>query len=216
MAKLTAQQIKKLQEVIPEAYRAQMRVSECGTKVFVTNAYERYGETLIRKQKTIKYDRAEFTPDQFCVNTLYGEGRKTRDGAETKDAKGKALDAKTKAGAAALLTNAIAHAEARIEIMQGKRTAKATKSSVSPATLECRRLLIRFAIKNLADDKKVSYTAKTVPSSLVKAKSVDAAKAAAKQLGVPKKKVESLCKRGEMIAALQADDDEEMDVSKLA
>ncbi len=170
----------------------------------------RYEEILIRKQTTIKIDRAKIQPDRFETTYCYGEGRKCRDGAETKDAKGKALSAKVAAQAKQLLDNAVAHCNSRIEWLYGQREGKASSSSVNTEVRETRKLLVQYACKNITKDGKL-YTGKSLPSALVSAKTVDAAKAEAKRIGVPSKKITALCKRGTKIAALM-DDDTDMNI----
>ena len=211
MAKQNSSAVANNQAPIPEACRPFIKLSEDGKSVFVTMRLDRYAEVLIRKSVTRKIDRCKIQPDRYPTTYLYGEGRKCRDGAETKDAKGKALSAKVAAGAKQLLDNAIAHCDARIEWLYGKREGKASSSGVSTVTRECRKLFVKYALKNLSDDKKKRYTPKSLPSALVAAKSLDAAKAEAKRIGVPKKKLDLLVKRAESIAAL-LDDDTDMSI----
>jgi hypothetical protein len=186
-----------------------MRLSDDGTTLFVTVPMSRYVDILIRKTVVRKLDRCSVAPEQHAENHRYGEGRRCRDGAETKDAKGNSLDAKKPAQAKQLLENALAHCDARIEIMQGKRTARATTSGVSTVTRECRKLFVQYACKNLDDDTGKRYTGKSLPSALVSAKTLEAAQAEAKRLGVPKKKIAALTQRGTGIAEL-IDDDSDM------
>lgn len=211
MAKLTAKEIKKNQAIIPEAHRDRMRLSDDGTQLFVTLCLDRFVEIILRKTHTEKADRATFTPEQFNVSYDYGEGRRCRDGADVKDEKGNKLDAKTKTGAAALLARAVAHCAARIETMQGKRAMRATKSGVSSITREVCKLFKQYAVKNLeaADGKR--YTWKTLPSTLLDAKTLDEATAEAKRIGIPDKKIEAHVKRGTKLAALM-DDQTDMDI----
>lgn len=213
MAKQTAKQIKKLQEKIPEAYRPMMRLSEDGTQIFVTLCLDRHGETVLRKTDTRKFDRLEFTPEQFKFSYYYGEGRRTRDGANTKDSKGKTLSAKVKKQAAQLLEHAIAHCDYRLSVMRGDTIQRTQRSGVSSVTREVLRLFKQFAVKNLDDDAGKRYTAKSLPSSLLECKTLDEAKAEAKRLGMPDKKIEAQVKRGTAVAALQ-DDDSEMDLDE--
>ena len=211
MAKQNSSAVSRTQKDVPEASRPFIKMSECGQYVFITMKLDRYAEVLIRKSVTRKIDRAKIQPDRYPTTYLYGEGRKCRDGAETKDAKGKSLSAKVAAQAKQLLDNAVAHCDARIEWLYGKREGKASSSSVTTITRECRKLFVKYALKNLSDDKNKRYTPKSLPSALVAAKSLDAAKAEAKRIGVPKKKLALLVKRGESIAAL-LDDDTDMSI----
>ena len=209
MAKLTAQEIKKNQAAIPEQHRDRMRLSDDGKTLFVTLAVPRYVSVMVRKSATLELDRATVMPEQFVVSYNYGEGRRCRDGAETKDSDGNTLDAKTKAGASALMDRALTHCAVRFEIMQGKRAARATRSGVNTVVREVLKLFKQFAVKNLADDTDTRYTAKTLPSSLLNCKTLEAAQVEAKRIGIPPKKIVALVKRGTGIASL-IDDDSDM------
>jgi len=213
MAKQHAQQINTIQKDIPENHRDRMRLSDDGKTLFVTLAMPRYVDILIRKTETVNIDRAGIIPEQFGVTYDYGEGRRCRDGAETKDSDGNTLDAKVAAGAKALMDNAIAHCKVRIEIMFGKRAARATSSGVSTLVREIRKLFIQFAVKNLNDDTGKRYTAKTLPSALLTAKNAGAAAAEAKRIGIPPKKIAAHIKRATALATLiDADDDMSIDI----
>lgn len=196
---------------IPKEHAPFIKLDPDGVHIIVTMRIPRYEDILIRKSVTRKLDHAKVIPEQHKVNYGYGTGRRCRDGAETKDAKGKTLNAKTEAGAKALLDNALAHCDARIEIMQGKRVGKASSSGVTNATRECRKLLVKFVIMNLKDPKGKKWTPKSVPSALVSAKTIDSVKVEAKRLNIPPKKIAALVKRGEAIAAL-LDDDTDMSI----
>jgi hypothetical protein len=206
MAKLTAKQIKKLQEKIPEAYRPMMRLSETGMQIFVTLCLDRFGETVLRKDHTVKFDRLEFVPEQFKFSYLYGEGRRSRDGANTKDSKGNTLSAKIKKQAAQLLEHAIAHCDYRLSVMRGDAIQRTQRSGVSSITRCVLKLIKQFAVKNLDDDKGKRYTPKTLPSSLLNAKTLEETVAEAKRLGMPDKKIDAQVKRGTAIATLEDDD----------
>ncbi len=211
MAKQNAQQINTIQKDIPESHRDRMRLSDDGKVLFVTLAMPRYVNILIRKTETVSIDRVKIMPEQFGVTYDYGEGRRCRDGAETKDSDGNTLDAKVAAGAKALMDNAIAHCKTRIEIMSGMRAARATSSGVSTLVREIRKLFIQFAIKNLNDDAGKRYTPKTLPSALLTAKNVQDADHEAASLGIPPKRIAALIKRGTTIAGL-IDDDTDMTI----
>ena len=211
MAKQNANQINKTQAAIPEKHRDRMRLSDDGKTIFATVAMTRYVDILIRKTQTIKVDRATFTPEQISVTYDYGEGRRCRDGAPVEDAKGRKLKKENPKDAALLLEYGVAHCETRIEIMQGKRAARATSSGVTSITRECRRLFVQFAIKNLSNESGERFTAKTLPSELVAGKSAEACEIAAKRIGIPPKKLTALIKRGTAIAGL-IDDDTDMSI----
>ena len=211
MAKLTAQQIKTIQAPIAESHRDRMRLSEDGKTLFVTVAMPRYEDVLIPKTEVVKMDHAKTTPEQHAESHRYGTGRRCRDGAETRDSEGNTLDAKTPAGKAALLENARAHCAVRIEIMQGVRAARATRSGVNTITREVLKLCKQFIVKNIDDDTGARYTAKTLPSSLLNCKTLEAAQAEAKRIGIAPKKLTALVKRGTGIAAL-IDDDSDMSI----
>jgi hypothetical protein len=211
VAKLTAKQIKSAQERIPEKYRPMMKVSDCGTKIFVTLCLDRFVEVLLRKTHAVKVDRLDFIPEQFKENHEYGFGRRCRDGANTKDSKGKTLNAKDKKQAEELLQHAIAHCDTRLDVMRGKAIQRKAASGVS-STVRCvLRLFKQFACKNLDDDAGKRYTAKTLPSSLLNAKTLEEAVAEAERIGMPANKIKAQVKRGTAIAALE-DDDSEMDI----
>lgn len=197
--------------VIPNASKPFIKLDPDGVHIIRTVRIPRYEEILIRKSVTRKIDHAQVTPEQFKVSYGYGTGRRCRDGANVLDAKGKKIDGKTTKGKKALLDFGLAHCDTRIEIMYGTRIGKSSQSGVSSVTRECRKLLIQFACKNLVDDKNKRYTAKTLPTALIKAGTLEAAKAEAKRIGVPKKKLDLLVKRGEGIAALM-DDDTDMSI----
>jgi hypothetical protein len=211
MAKRKSSVVQNTVYVIPEASRPFIKLDPDGVHIIRTVRIPRYEDVLIRKSVTRRVDHAQVTPEQFKVTYGYGTGRRCRDGAETKDAKGKTLDAKTEPGRKALLDNAVAHCDVRLEVMYGTRVGKASSSGVSTVTRECRKLLVKYTLKNLTDPKVKRWNPKSVPSALVSAKTLDGAKAEAKRLGVPKKKLDSLCKRGESIAAL-LDDDTDMSI----
>jgi len=211
MAKLTAKQIKKAQEKIPEAYRPMMRASECGTKLFVTLCLDRFVDIVIRKDQTVRADRYEFTPDQFNVSYGYGEGRRCRDGANTKDSKGNTLSAKIKKQAAQLLEFAIAHCDYRLSVMRGDAIQRTQRSGVSSITREVLRLFKQYAVKNLDDENGARYTAKTLPSSLLNCKTLESAQAEALRMGMSQNKIDAQTKRGTKIAALN-DDDSDMGI----
>lgn len=211
MAKLTAKQIKANQALIPEQYRDRMRMSDDGTQIFVTLCLTRFVDILLRKAHSVKVDRAAFTPEQFGVSYVYGEGRRCRDGANTKDSKGVTLSAKIKKQATALLEFAIAHCDYRLSVMRGDAVQRTQKSGVS-STVRCiLKLFKQYAVKNLDDDTGKRYTAKTLPGSLLNAKTLDEAKAEAKRIGMADKKIEAQVTRGTAIAALE-DDDSDMDI----
>jgi len=197
--------------VIPDASKPFIKLDPDGVHIIRTVRIPRYETVLIRKSVTKQVDHAQVTPEQFKVSYHYGVGRRCRDGAETKDAKGKTLASSTPAGAKALLDNAVAHCEVRLEVMYGKRVSKASSSGVTTVTRECRKLLVKYVLKNLSDPKGKKWTPKSVPSALVAAKTLIGAKSEAKRLGVPQKKLDKLCKRGEGIAALM-DDDTDMSI----
>ena len=211
MAKQNANQINKIQAPIAENHRDRMRLSDDGKTLFVTIPMPRYENILIRKTETVKMDHAKTTPEQHAESHRYGTGRRCRDGAETKDSEGNTLDAKTDAGKAALLVNARAHCAMRIEVMQGVRAARATKSGVNTVTREVLKLCKQFIVRNIDDDTGARYTAKTLPSSLLNCKTLEEAQAEAKRIGVPPKKLIALVKRGTGIAAL-IDDDLDMSI----
>lgn len=203
MAKQNSNAVRRIQSDVPEAHRPMVRISDDGTRVFVTLNLSRYADVSIRKTQKERVDRAKIRPDRYNESYCYGEGRKLRDGAATKDEKGKALDAK------AILAAAIGHAQGRIEWLYGLREGKATQSGVDTVTRECRKLFIKFACKNLADSKGNRYTGKSLPSALVTARDIEAAKSEAKRIGIPPKKIAAHVQRATKIAAL-IDDDTDM------
>ena len=205
MAKQNSSATNRVQSPIPQAHRPQVKLSDDGQWVFVTMRLARYATHLIRKTEERKIDRAKIRPDRYEEGYEYGEGRKMRDGAETKDEKGNTLSAAIKKQATQLLVNALAHADSRIEWFYGLRDGKQKSVAVSTETNECRKRLIKFCNKNLG------MTAKTIPSNLVKARSVADAQAAAKAAGVPKKKIDAITKTAKKLAAL-IDDDKDMSI----
>ncbi len=211
MPKQHAHQINTIQKSIPENHRDRVRLSDDGETLFVTLSMPRYAEILIRKTETIKIDRTQITPEQFNVTYDYGEGRRCRDGAETKDSEGKTLDAKQPVGAKALMANALAHCQTRIEIMFGQRAARVSSGGVPTLVREIRKLFVQFAVKNLNADDGKRYTPKTLPSALLTAKNVETAEAEATRIGIPPKKIVALVKRGTTIAGL-IDDDTDMTI----
>lgn len=205
MAKQNSSATRRIQSPIPEAHRPQVKASDDGEWIFATIKLARYCTHMIRKDTPKIVDRAKIRPDRFAEAYEYGEGRKLRDGAETKDEKGNTLSAKVKKQATQLLVNALAHADSRIEWLYGLRDGKQKSVTVSTETNECRKRLIKFCIKNLG------MTAKSVPSNLVRARSVSEAQTAAKAAGVPEKKVAAITKTAVKLAAL-IDDDKDMSI----
>ena len=205
MAKQNSNAVRHIQSPIPEGNRAQVKLSDDGEWIFTTIKLARYATHMIRKDTPKKVDRAKIRPDRFAEAYEYGEGRKLRDGAETKDEKGNTLSAKIKKQATQLLVNALAHADSRIEWLYGLREGKQKSVSVSTETNECRKRLIKFCNKNLG------LTAKTMPSNLVRARSVSDAQNAALAAGVPKAKIDAITKTAKKLAAL-IDDDNDMSI----
>lgn len=206
MAKQNSSETSRAQSPIPEAHRPQVKLSDDGEWIFTTIKLARYCTHMIRKDTPKIVDRAKIRPDRFAEAYEYGEGRKLRDGAETKDEKGNTLSAKIKKQAAQLLVNALAHADSRIEWLYGLREGKQKSVTVSTETNECRKRLIKFCIKNLG------MTAKSVPSNLVRARSVIDAMGAAKAAGIPQKKINAITVTAKKLAAI-IDDDTDMTIA---
>jgi len=98
--------------------------------------------------------------------------------------------------------HAISHAEMRREWLYGEREQQ-TRGGVSAETQECRRAIVSYMVATLG------YTAKSVPSTIVKAlDNTDLLNSAIAE-GVPVKAVKALIVRGLKIAALR---DEEIEI----